>query len=201
MRKLIHSLAITATIASYGLFGQSGFAQEKYTPKTEVHTEASNTLPIAFLTTGESATSDVAGGGVHPDAPAPPLTQLVITNVCSTATCENISVGQTATAVTYTGTTVDVFVWEIGYGNGEIATQGGFQLTSSYLVAKQAVCQSGNQYVTPCANGQTVAGWRYEWSVGSLLNQNYGENFTAADTSEVSPYNHLSVGLTIRYTH
>lgn len=154
-------------------------------------------------------TANVAGGksiqsnavlGFSPDRPAPPLSSIFINNVCSPTACESDSSGQLSTSNTYTGSNVYVYVWEIGYGSGEIATQGGTTVSNAYLVAKQAVCQSGSSYVTPCPNGSTVAGWRYEWNVGYHLSNNYAKNFTAQGTSLNSPFNTISTSMQIQYT-
>ena len=202
MQKLLQALAI-ATALSFG-FTQSGIPQEKQTPKVEVQVSPADSIPVASTpkTSGpETTTTDVVGGGVQPDGPAPPLTKVFINNVCSPTACETINVNELQTVNTYSGSNVYVYVWEIGYGNGEIATQGGATIANTYLVGKTSVCQSGSNYVTPCANGQTVIGWRYEWNVGYYLNLNYAENFNAQDTSEVLPYNTYSAHIQINYSH
>lgn len=136
---------------------------------------------------------------VHPDGPAPPLTQIFVNNVCNATTCETISSGQPSTVNTYTGASVYVYVWEIGYGNGELATQGGSTIASAYLIGKVPVCAAAGYTIT-CPAGSSVVGFRYEWNAGHYLSLGYGTFFAAQDTSSVSPFNTLSTGITIKYS-
>jgi hypothetical protein len=134
-----------------------------------------------------------------PPGPAPPLTQFY-NEVCSTLLngCEFVSNGGT-TPSKHGGTYILVYIWEIGYGVGEIASQGGNALTSAYLISKLPICISGTSYVTTCGNGQTVVGYQYGWNVTHYVEGNYGNLFAAQDTSINSPFNTIRTSFTIQH--
>jgi hypothetical protein len=129
---------------------------------------------------------------IKPDAPAPGLSSFILQVCSATAGCETVSVNNLQTTLTHGGSYIDAYVWEVGYGSGEVATMSGNQLSSSYLVAKTPFCQQGNQYVIPCPNGYTVAGFQYEWNVTTYVETYSSPNFVASDTSINSPYNQVS---------
>ena len=138
-----------------------------------------------------------------PDSSAPPLTKVYVYQVCSTsAGCEYIASGQTETDLVHGGTDIYVTVYEIGYGTGETATQGGNLLGSSYLVSWTSLCETLVKLKVvygPCSVGQTVVGFAYEWNVAYYIENNFGDLFAASDTSEVYPYNTYSTSLTIQH--
>ena len=207
MLKFMHVLTIAA-VFSCTFITQSGFAQDKQTRKTEVFVGgASDFLSFSALSkTGKTANSAEAMDIINPqpDASAPPLTKLYIQSVCTSSAgtgCETISSGQVSTAVTYTGSSVYVYEWEIGYGSGMIATQGGEQLNPNYLTQKLPLCAVSGGYSTNCKTPFTVVGYRYVWNVGNLLNHGFAENFVSQDNSVIYPYNTLAATLTIVYNH
>lgn len=168
---------------------------------TQVVVEATTSIAMKDV---QSSQGSAATSALMPVAnvAAPGLTRIFISNVCTVSTgsgCESISSGQTSTANTYSGPNVYTFVWEIGYGSGQIAHQGGAQIANTYLVGKVPVCISGSQYTTSCPAGSTISGYRYEWNNGYYLNQSSAQNFAAQDTSQNSPYNTLSTGINIKY--
>ncbi len=192
-------LIATAT-AILGCFAiHAGHAQQPHKRLTEVHVEGATAVPVDAVSGPLSSAKGTAVAS--PNDAAPALSRMFINNVCSTTACETISSGQLATSATYTGSSVYVYVWEIGYGSGETASQGGFPLSNSYLVGEQSVCQSGNYYTTPCPTGATVLGWRYEWNIGPFLSNGDAENFAAQDTSVNPPHNTLYTNLQINYQH
>jgi Domain of unknown function (DUF4879) len=119
-----------AAIVTSGFAASPSSAQAPLAPQLEATPDAS-----AFVPAKPTDTPML----VHPDGPAPPLTQIFVNNVCNATTCETISSGQPSTVNTYTGASVYVYVWEIGYGNGELATQGGSTIASAYLIGKVPV--------------------------------------------------------------
>lgn len=136
-----------------------------------------------------------------PNGTAPALSAVFVANVCSaTAACEQISSGQLLSSLTHGGSYIDVYVWEIGYGVGETAKQGGVQLSNSYLVDYRPVCNAaGGGYTVNCPNGSTIVGYRYVWNVAFYV-ETYGSNpFTAQDPSSVPPYNSCNTTLTIKH--
>jgi hypothetical protein len=182
------SLKVPALIL-FALSGSSAFAQNGVAVKTQTVVEAASSVSIASVWPDKYESAPVSP---EPDTPAPPLTRIFINNVCTSASgsgCETI----------YRGSQVYTFVWEIGYGSGEIATQGGTQIVSAYLESKIGVCQSGSNYTINCPVGSSIVGWRYVWDSGYYLNQGFGEHFAAQDMSSVSPYNTYNAGLTIQY--
>ena len=188
MRKFSLFLAVTLAACSSGV----GIAQTSPTRKAETSPSQSPTS----VRKPNAATSI----RVSPDGSAPPLTNVFVGNVCSqTAGCENISSGQTETSLIHGGTYIDVYVWEVGYVDGETAKQGGNILGSTYLVGKYAFCESGGYYTTSCPVGSTYVGWLYEWDVAYYVENNFGELFAAQDTSAVYPYNTYSTSLIIQY--
>ncbi len=136
----------------------------------------------------EQNNSEKLLGIVQPNSSAPSLTQVFVANVCSDKVgCETISRGQFSTSLVHGGSNIDIYVWEIGYGNGEIATQGGASVDNQYKIDYRGVCSaSGGGYTVNCPSGTTYIGWRYVWNVAYYLNLNYGYRFAAQDTSSVS---------------
>lgn len=188
------------TVVVLSLFSQTGIAQtnSKTIRKVDTQVVAADTIPFSALPKG--ALSEVVQP--QPDAPAPALTRVFINNVCTGSGgtgCETITSGETLTANTYSNSDAYVFVWEIGYGTGESATQGGISMSSTYLVGKLGVCISGSSYTTSCAVGSTIVGYRYEWNAGYYLGLGYGNVFQATDTSAETPYNTYSAGIDIQY--
>jgi hypothetical protein len=183
----------------FALLGSSALAQNTVSVQTQTVVEAASSVPIASVWGNRDTSASISP---EPDTPAPALTRVFINNVCTSSSgtgCETISSGQVSTANTYSGSQVYTFVWEIGYGTGEIATQGGTQIASAYLESKSGVCQSGSNYTINCPTGSSIVGWRYVWDNGYYLNQGFGEHFAAQDTSSVSPYSTYSASLTIQY--
>jgi hypothetical protein len=193
-----------ATVFSCTFITQSGFAQNKQTRKTEVFVGgASDFLPLAKTegTVDSNETRDITNP--PPDSSVPPLTKLYIQNVCTSSAgtgCETISSGQVSTAVTYSGSSIYVYEWEIGFGIGISAMQGGVQLNPNYLTQKLPVCAVSGGYSINCNTPFMVVGYRYVWNVGYSLNQDFGQNFVSQDTSEALPRNTLAATLMIRYT-
>jgi len=204
MRTASSFLSVLA-LASFASFGSANGVAQNVTPKvfTHIHSTQVDNVPFSSLPKSESDEAEPSVAPT-PDSPAPALTRVFINNVCVDAagtTCETITSGEVQTANVYHGSAAYVFVWEIGYGTGEIATQGGNVYANAEMVGKVPVCQSGSNYTTNCPNGSTVVGFRYEWDAGYYLNLGYGIKFTAQDTSEVLPYNTYSAQLNIQYSH
>lgn len=134
-------------------------------------------------------------------AAAPPLTNLFVAHVCSdNAGCEAFSTNQFSTSLTHGGANIEVYVWEIGYGNTQVATQGGTTVSSQYKVDYRGVCAaSGGGYTVNCASGATYIGWRYVWNVAYYLNNNYGSYFGASNTSANAPFNTYSTLINIHH--
>lgn len=171
------------------------------------YSQSENLVPAASAIPADSTAKEIfikaQNFAVHPEGRAPALTRMYIQNVCVDAagtSCETISSSQALTTNVYHSTNAYVFIWEIGYGQGEKATQGGITMDDAYLSAKTDVCLSGQYYVTPCPGGGTVVGSRYVWNSGHYLYIGYGTLFAAQDTSLVSPYNAFNVSLNIQYT-
>jgi hypothetical protein len=121
-------------------------------------------------------------------ASAQALSGMWVNNVCSAqAGCETLSQNQYQTALRHGGSWVEVYVWEIGFGNSHVSRQGGNQLTNQYLVAQNLVCRSGNTYTINCTPGQAGVGWRYVWNVAFYLNNNYGTLFTSTNRTGMNP--------------
>jgi hypothetical protein len=190
------SLMLASTFAVACASGAAAAA----TPTVHVVPNTTKAVSIATAKSlAEAQGHEPAANVIRPDSPAPPLTSLFVLNVCSSTACETIGSNQASTADTYSGPYVYTVVWEIGYGYGEIATQGGIQLASNVLVEVDPVCVNGGYYTVSCPVGSLTVGFRYIWDVGYWLYQGYGPRFTAADTSEVLPINHYSTALTINY--
>jgi Domain of unknown function (DUF4879) len=183
MQKTVRTLILSSAL----LYSGFAFAQEY---KTQTATEFQHQIEGPDM-----EPSSV----VHPDSPAPPLTQF-IDQVCSaTAGCETLPAGALSTTLVHGGSYIDVYIWELGYGVGETASQGGNALTSAYLVAKSGFCpSSGGGYTTSCL-GQTYVGYVYEWNVTHYVEGNYGNLFAAQDTSINSPFNTIRTSFTIKH--
>lgn len=170
-------------------------------------TSSTRSIPIDAVPKQQGVESDTKGAGdnaARPLSPAPALTSIFVNNVCTSAQenigdCETIASGQLSTKTTYTGSDVYTFVWEIGYGTGEIASQGGIQLSKDKLKSTKGICKNGNEYTIDCLPGNTIVGWRYVWDVGYWLSRGSGQNFTAQDTSQNPPIRTYSTSLTIKY--
>ena len=200
MRKITYAL-VWAAICSTLIHAAPGVGQSNLDRKVERQVMAASAVPISKSSSNDS--TETASVTAAPMTSAPPLTRIFVNNVCTDSAgdnCETIGSGQYLTADTYSGSNVYVFVWEIGYGNGETATQGGATIASAYLIGKVGVCQSGSYYTINCPSGSTLVGWRYEWNAGYYLDLGYGEQFTAQDTSNVSPFNTLTTSIGIQYT-
>jgi hypothetical protein len=181
----------------------SGVAQASGTPPKAVSL-AHFHMPIATfqaLAKSQRVIFGLTRGNiVQPDSPAPPLTEMAIIDVCEGATnCEAISSGSVSTADVFGGTDVQPIVLEIGDGDNQIASQGGSQLPSSDLLASAGVCEVGGELTTDCPAGTAFIGFLFDWEVGTLLSEGFGENFAAQATSINVPINTLSVGIEIQY--
>ena len=191
-----------ATIIAVGLYfsGTSPSIAQTYNRQTVIESGATATIPSASFPTLQSLPAEGKAPAPAVKAPAPGVTFLQVVNVCSTQGCDTISSGQLATQITHKGPQVYAYVWEIGYGRGEIAKQGGALLTSGQQIAYNPVCLFSGSYTINCPSGYTIVGFRYVWNVGYYLSQGYAQNFTAQDTSLNSPFNTLSTALQIKYS-
>ncbi len=108
---------------------QSNQSQGNQTRKAEAVSSKDSSTDTIYLKDhdGKSLSPDA----VTPDSPAPGLTQLFIYNVCSDAAgCETIANNQYQTQLTHGGSNIDVYVWEIGFGYGEVTKQGSVPLSN-----------------------------------------------------------------------
>jgi len=200
MRNIVKKFA---PILALGLYISSAAPSnsQSYDRQTVIENGATATIPASLFDKIQSMQGKgQASASPTGKAPAPGLTFLQVLNVCSTQGCDTISNGQFATNITHKGSQVYAYVWEIGYGRGEIAKQGGALLTSAQQVAFNPVCLVGGSYTINCPSGYTVVGFRYVWNVGYWLSNGYAQSFTAQDTSINYPYNTLSTFLTIKYS-
>lgn len=183
MLNKLHIVALSAALLFGGLASAEEF-QVKTVPPT-----SSQNLDVATI---EPDT-------ITPFSSAPPLTAFYNV-VCSALVggCEQVANGGT-TAYKHGGSYIYVYIWEIGYGVGEIASQGGNSLTSAYLLGKYPICTSSTGYTTTCPAGSLVVGFQYAWNVTHYVEGNYGGLFAAQDTSINSPFNTIRSSFTIQH--
>ncbi len=217
MKKLC-GIASIGLLFSIAAFCEISFAQNAQKDEKVIVTVPQNkrislktSISVSAIPTSSSQSTDteaftqqISSGNsltIKPNASAPALSSIFISEICSDTVCEDISSGQAETNTVFTGSNIYIAVWEIGYGSEEIATQGGTTVASKYLLSNQLVCLYGTTYYAGCPQGGTAVGNYYEWNVGYYLSNYYGQNFTAKDTSIVSPYNTLSTSIFIQYSH
>ncbi|WP_116811990.1 YolA family protein [Steroidobacter cummioxidans] len=129
-------------------------------------------------------------------APAPPLTRELVYAVGSTqyGGWEYMTtIGQMSTVGDHGGAQLRVVVQEIGYGNNPLAWMAGSLLPLSANYQNDAICISGNYYVSPCPVGGIVVGWYRYYNLDG-----WQDNlFQYQNTSTNSPYNTLSTSINI----
>ena len=129
-------------------------------------------------------------------APAPPLTRELVYAVGSTqyGGWEYMTtIGQSSTVGDHGGAQLRVVVQEIGYGNNPLAWMAGSLLPASANYQNDAICISGNYYVSPCPIGGIVVGWYRYYNLDG-----WQDNlFQYQHTSTNSPYNTLSTSINI----
>ncbi|WP_426234954.1 DUF4879 domain-containing protein [Pseudomonas sp. TWP3-2] len=125
-------------------------------------------------------------------ASAPPLSEVKVIKVQS-ASCglEDISDGQAQTGCNHGGSSIKVYVLEIGYGqNQPQATLDGFEVNGS----RSPVCAFDNGNLTECSPGRKTVGSLYSFD---LAGKQQG-TFTFSNTSINAPRNTLSTQLYIK---
>jgi Domain of unknown function (DUF4879) len=130
-------------------------------------------------------------------APAPPLNYLQVYAVGSSNIGWEILSDAYAWSTSYDhgGQFMYVAVLELGYGGNPFVRMNGGQLPSSANYANDSVCiDAYGQLYTPCAVGQTVAGWLRYFDVSG----NQGGQFDYQNTSLNSPWNTMYDSLSIR---